>query len=83
MVVKSEPPVALKTIMYYLILRHITILVFKKNENKVMEKGKRSKKHEPQGRSSKRVGYRVENMKSRRMIGAARRLIQTEQNSRS
>ena len=48
-----------------------------------MEKGKKSKKHEPLGRSSKRVGYQVENMKSMQMIWAAKRLIQIEQNSRS
>ena len=52
MVAKLEPLVALRTIMYYLLLRHITQ---KKNENKVMEKGKKSKKHEPLGRSIKRV----------------------------
>ena len=48
-----------------------------------MEKGKKSKKHEPLGKSSKRVEYQVENMKSMQMIWAARRLIQIEQYSRS
>ena len=48
MVAKSEPPVALRTIMYYLLLRHITISVFKKN--KVMEKGKKEKKHGATGK---------------------------------
>ena len=34
MVAKSEPPVALRTIMYDLFFRHITISVFKK-KNKI------------------------------------------------
>ncbi|KAF2538686.1 hypothetical protein F2Q68_00019305 [Brassica cretica] len=34
---------------------HHHISSSKKNENKVMEKGKKEKKHEPRGRSSKRV----------------------------
>ncbi|KAF3504431.1 hypothetical protein F2Q69_00044321 [Brassica cretica] len=67
MVVKSEPPVALRTIMYYLLLRHITISVLqKKNENKVMEKGKKEKKHEPRGRSSKRVGTKLKDWRAGR-----------------
>ncbi|KAG5396310.1 hypothetical protein IGI04_018124 [Brassica rapa subsp. trilocularis] len=59
MVAKSEPPVALRTIMYYLLLHHITISVSKKKKKKeinVMEKGMKSKKHEPLGRSNKGVG---------------------------
>ena len=50
MVAKSEPPVALRTIMYYLLLHHITISVFKKKPNKVMEKGKKEKKHGATGK---------------------------------
>ena len=60
MVAKSEPPVALRTIMYYLLLRHITISVFKKkqkkNKNKVMEKGKKEKKHGATGKVEREVG---------------------------
>ena len=67
MVVKSEPPVAFRTIMYYLLLRHITISVFKKkikkkfkkirkNENNVMEKGKKEKKHGATGKVEQEVG---------------------------
>ena len=68
MVTKSEPPVALRTIMYYLLLRHITISIFKKKnyENKVTEKGKISKKHEPLGRSSKRVGTKLKDWRAGR-----------------
>ena len=58
MVAKSEPLVALRTIMYYLLLRHITKK--KQNENKVIEKGKKSKKHEPLGRSSKKLVPSIE-----------------------
>ncbi|KAF3499793.1 hypothetical protein F2Q69_00042023 [Brassica cretica] len=60
MVAKSEPPVALRTIMYYLLLRHITISVFKKknkkNKNKVMEKGKKEKKHGATGKVEQEAG---------------------------
>lgn len=63
MVAKSEPPVALRTIMYYLLLRHITISVFKKkkkskkkNEINVMEKGKKEKKHGATGKVEQEVG---------------------------
>ncbi|KAG5396303.1 hypothetical protein IGI04_018117 [Brassica rapa subsp. trilocularis] len=56
MVAKSEPPVALRTIMYYLLLRHITISVFKKkNEINVMEKGKKEKKHGATGKVEQEV----------------------------
>ncbi|KAG5388880.1 hypothetical protein IGI04_030421 [Brassica rapa subsp. trilocularis] len=59
MVAKSEPPVTLRTIMYYLLLRHITISVFKKkkrkNENNVMEKGKKEKKHGTTGKVEQEV----------------------------
>ncbi|KAG5398707.1 hypothetical protein IGI04_020521, partial [Brassica rapa subsp. trilocularis] len=59
MVAKSEPPVALRTIMYYLLLRHITISVLKKkkkNEINVMEKGKKEKKHGATGKVEQEVG---------------------------
>ncbi|KAG5415674.1 hypothetical protein IGI04_003241, partial [Brassica rapa subsp. trilocularis] len=58
MAAKSEPPVALRTIMYYLLLRHITISVFKKkkkNEINVMEKGKKEKKHGATGKVEQEV----------------------------
>ena len=59
MVAKSEPPVALRTIMYYLLLCHITISVLKKkrkkNENNVMEKGKKEKKHGATGKVEQEV----------------------------
>ena len=55
MVAKSEPPVALRTIMYYLLLCHITISVLK-NENKVIEKGKKEKKHGATGKVEREVG---------------------------
>lgn len=59
MVAKSEPPVALRTIMYYLLLRHITISIIKKkkkNEINVMEKGKKEKKHGATGKVEQEVG---------------------------
>ncbi|KAG5407266.1 hypothetical protein IGI04_013385 [Brassica rapa subsp. trilocularis] len=59
---KSEPPVALRTIMYYLLLRHITISVFKKkkkNEINVMEKGKKEKKHGATGKVEQEVGLEL------------------------
>ncbi|KAG5394190.1 hypothetical protein IGI04_024153 [Brassica rapa subsp. trilocularis] len=62
MVAKSEPPVALRTIMYYLLLRHITISVFKKkkkNEINVMEKGKKEKKHGATGKVEQEVGLEL------------------------
>ena len=66
MVVKSEPPVALRTIMYYLLLRHITISVLQKKKNKEMEKGKKEKKHEQPRRSSKRVGTKLKDWREDR-----------------
>ncbi|KAF3600656.1 hypothetical protein F2Q69_00037145 [Brassica cretica] len=57
MVAKSKPPVALRTIMYYLLLCHITISVSKKKtENKVMEKVKKEKKHGATGKVEQELG---------------------------
>ncbi|KAG5378154.1 hypothetical protein IGI04_025996 [Brassica rapa subsp. trilocularis] len=70
---KSEPPVALRTIMYYLLLRHITISVFKKkkkNEINVMEKGKKEKKHGATGKVEQEVwsciGWEMDQLEQKR-----------------
>ena len=66
MVAKSEPPVALRTIMYYLLLRHITISVLKKKNKKKKtrlmwwRRGRKKRNMEPLERSSKKLVPSIE-----------------------
>ena len=61
-VAKSEPPVALRTIMYYLHLRHITITIFKKKKTRLMwwRRGRKKRNMEPLERSSKKLVPSIE-----------------------